>query len=181
MESKAVLLDLFADNNRRVHQLLDDSPLECLYWQPDPGANNIAVTIWHATRVFDVFKTRHIDDLAGEMEIWKRSGWIEKTGYDPYGLGTNGWGTIQGYSMEEVAEIPPMSKAHLGGYYDEVVGVLQAYLEETPEEELGQFAPGFEGKQTNFFWVKHPLYDLTRHVGEMLAIKAQWERQAGPA
>ena len=36
---------------------------------------------------------------------------------------------------------------------------------------------GFQGQQTNYFWVRHPLFDLTRHVGEMMALKAMWDRK----
>ena len=37
---------------------------------------------------------------------------------------------------------------------------------------------GFEGRQPNYFWVRHPLFDMTRHVGELLAFKAMWDRCA---
>lgn len=43
---------------------------------------------------------------------------------------------------------------------------------------LSAKAPGYNGQQTNWFWVRHPLFDMTRHVGEMLALKGQWERQS---
>ena len=37
---------------------------------------------------------------------------------------------------------------------------------------------GFEGRQPNYFWGRHPLFDMTRHVGELLAFKAMWDRRA---
>jgi len=108
-----------------------------------------------------------------------QSSWAEKSGYDPRGLGVNGWGMLTGYSLEEMQQIPKFEKDILRGYYDEMVAVIQTYVEETSEAELAQPAPGFEGKRTKFYWVRHPLFDLTRHVGEMLALKAMWERQQG--
>jgi len=177
MQGKDLLLDLLEDNTKRIHQLVDETTDECLHWQPDPDANSIAVTLWHASRAFDVFMTLHIKDQPREKEVWIQSGWAEKSGYDPHGLGTNGWGMLTGYSLDEMRQIPRFGKEVLRGYYDEMVDVIQTYVEETNEDELAQPAPGFEGKRTKFYWVRHPLFDLTRHVGEMLALKAMWERQ----
>ena len=177
MQGKNLLLDLLEDNNKRVHQLLDEVTDECLHWQSDPEANSIAVTLWHASRAFDVFMTQHIKDEPNEKEVWIQSGWAERSGYDPRGLGTNGWGMLTGYSPDEMRQIPQFEKDVLLGYYDEMVDVIRIYVEKTGEEELAQDAPGFEGRRTKFYWVRHPLFDLTRHVGEMLALKAMWERQ----
>jgi hypothetical protein len=177
MQGKKLLLDLLDDNTKRVHQLLDEISEDCLHWQHDPDANSIAVTLWHASRAFDVFMTLHIKNQDNEKEVWVQSGWAEKSGYDPRGLGTNGWGMLTGYSPDEMRQIPRLGKEILRGYYDEMVDVTQTYLEETSEEELVKAASGFEGKRTRFYWVRHPLFDLTRHVGEMLTLKTMWERQ----
>lgn len=179
MQGKVLLLDLLDDNTKRVHQLLDEITDECLHWQPDPDANSIAVTLWHVSRVFDVFMTQQIKDENNEREIWIQSGWSRKAGYDPRGLGVNGWGMLTGYSLDEMRQIPRFGKDILRGYYDEMVDVIHTYVKNTSEEELAQPASGFEGKHTKFYWVRHPLFDLTRHVGEMLALKAMWERKQG--
>jgi hypothetical protein len=34
--------------------------------------------------------------------------------------------------------------------------------------------------QTDYFWVRQPLFDLTRHMGEILAIKGLWEQRGSP-
>ena len=179
MQGKDLLLDLLEDNTKRVHQLLDEISDKGLHWQPDPAANSIAVTLWHASRAFDVFMTQHIKNQSNEKEIWLQSGWAEKSGYDPRGLGTNGWGMLTGYGPDEMRQIPTFGKEILRGYYDEIVDAIQTYLEKNSEENLAQAAPGFEGQRTKFYWIRHPLFDLTRHVGEMLALKALWERQQG--
>jgi hypothetical protein len=129
--------------------------------------------------VFDVFLTQHIKNQSNEKEVWFQSGWVVKTGYDPSGLGVNGWGMLTGYSLDEMRQIPRFGIEILRGYYDEMVAVTQTYLKDTSEEELAQPAPAFEGKRTKFYWVRHPLFDLTRHVGEMLALKAMWKRAQG--
>jgi hypothetical protein len=177
MSKKEVLLELLDDNRRRIHLLLEEKETDFLYWSPDGEANNIAVTLWHAARVHDVFLVQHILGKPAEDEVWIQSGWAEKADYDPRGLGTNGWGMVTGYSPEEVSRIPRMSPDLLLGYFDEIAACLRVYLEETSEELLQQDSIGFEGKQSNYFWIRHPLFDLTRHVGEMLAIKAMWDRR----
>jgi DinB superfamily len=177
MQGKDLLLDLLDDNTRRVRQLLEEITDGCLHWQPDLDANSIAVTLWHASRAFDVFMMQHIKGQSNEKEIWIQSGWANKSGYDPRGVGTNGWGMLTGYSPDEMRRIPRFEKEILRGYYNEMVAIIQSYLEKTNEEELSQTAPGLEGRRTKFYWVRHPLFDLTRHVGEILALKAMWERQ----
>jgi hypothetical protein len=42
--------------------------------------------------------------------------------------------------------------------------------------ELFQPSAGFEGKQTNYYWIRHALWDLTRHLGEMMALHSMWKR-----
>ena len=109
------------------------------------------------------------------IECWFTGGWAEKTGYDPRGIGTYGWGQITGYSPEEVRAIPRFQAADLKGYFDEALTAVRAYLDETPEDQLDEMAPGFGGKQPNWFWIRHPLFDMARHVGELLAVKSMWE------
>ncbi len=65
----------------------------------------------------------------------------------------------------------------LRGYYDGVSGAIRDYLANTSLAVLEEVAPGYGGEQTNWVWVRHPLFDMTRHVGEMLALKGQWERR----
>lgn len=171
-----VLLDLIDDNNRRVRALLNESEDACLHWQPDPAANSIAVTLWHAARAMDVFYTQHILNRPAEEEVWIRGGWVEKTGYDPRGIGTNGWGMLTGYNLEEAAAIPQMSREDLWGYHEEIMEMIRAYVEVAPEEGWLESAPGYEQRQTYYFWIKHPLLDMTRHLGEIYHMKAAWER-----
>lgn len=177
MQAKEVLLDLLSDNSNRVHQLLDEISDDCLHWQPHPDTNSIAITLWHVSRAFDVFLTQHILARPNTEENWVKSNWKQKTGYDPRGLGTNGWGMLTGYNREEVGAIPQFSKEILRGYYDEMDSTIRSFVEGTGEEMLAQAAPGVEGRRTNFYWIRHPLFDLTRHVGEMLALRTIWDLQ----
>jgi hypothetical protein len=177
LKRSQVLIELIQDNANRVHGLLETCLADCLHWTPDKEANSIAVTIWHTARSCDVHMTQHILKRPFEEEIWYASGWADRVGYKPAGLGTYGWGIVTGYSVKEVRAIPTMNAQLLSGYFDEVIAALSAYLENTPDEILDEPARGFESKQTNYFWVQHTIFDLTRHVGEMLAIQAMWARK----
>ena len=172
-----ILSDILQDNQRRIHWLLGEIDDDCLHWRPDPGANSIAITIWHCARVADVFFTQHILNEPATAELWSIQSWTEKTGYDPYGIGLNGWGTLQGYSVAEVEAMPHFSREHLLRYSDAVIMAVSNHLQTLDETTLQATAPGYDGQQSVYFWIKAPMLDLTRHVGEMLAIMATWQRQ----
>jgi hypothetical protein len=177
MKPQDVLVELLDENDKWIHYIVDESPEVCLNWRPDDGANSIGILIWHVARAHDVFFIQHVKGLSAAEEVWVQSGWAEKADYDPRGTGTHGWGTLTGYTPDDVARIPTMSKEILVGYYDEVSAMVRDYLSNTSMETLSVMAPGYDGQQTNWFWVRHPLFDMTRHIGEMMALKGQWERQ----
>lgn len=58
MNDKDVLLDLINRFSVWVHWVIDEMTLDTLIWQPDQEANYIAVTMWHISRSFDLFKVR---------------------------------------------------------------------------------------------------------------------------
>jgi hypothetical protein len=174
-----VLLDLLHDNMRRLHRVVDPMGDDCLQWEPDPGGNTIAVTIWHMGRLFDVFLTRQVQGKEAADEIWFSGGWAERTGYDPRGIGRDGWGSVNDYTREEVAAIPCLSRQELLGYCDAVASRVTAFLSETQAEELLQPGAGFEGQYTRYQLIQMALMDNVRHLGEVLALKAMWERKMG--
>lgn len=174
--AQQALLDLLDENLAYVNWILDETPEECLHWLTDPGANSMSVTLWHCARALDVFKTLHVENLPDGEELWIKNGWVEKTGYDPRGIGTHGWGQLTGYTQAEVAAIPRFDEETLRQYTQEVLAEIKSYLVETPEEELMGLAPGYDGKQTRYFWIRHPLFDMARHLGEVLAIWEMWKR-----
>ena len=126
-----------------------------------------------------MFLTQHIRYKDIEKEIWFSGGWAKKTNYNPRGIGTYGWGMLTGYTPEEADSIPRMTPAILSSYFSAVVSTARGYLVATPMDELEREAPGLDGTQTNWFWIRHPIFDMTRHVGEMLYIKGLWESKQG--
>lgn len=181
MNANQVLIDLLEDNRRRLRRALDGMSDEAVFWRPEAEANNIAITIWHMARMFDVFLTRQARGDPPEAECWQRGGWAGRTGYDPRGVGKNGWGMLTGYTQAEVAAMPAFRREDVLGYLDEVYDAVRGYLAGTPEEALLSPGAGFEGKYSQYQCLQMPLMDNARHLGEIYAIKSAWERRNPPA
>ena len=96
MNANDVLIDLLEDNRRRLHRLFSAISDECVYWKPDKESNNIEVTVWHMARILDVFFILQFKGDSSAEECWFKNGWAKQTGYDPSGIGLNGWGMLTG-------------------------------------------------------------------------------------
>ncbi len=131
MNVNEVLIDLLEDNRRRLRRAFDAMSDDCLAWQPDPWANSIMLTVWHMARMFDVFLILQAKGAPPEAECWFREGWAERTGYDPRGIGQNGWGMLTGYSLEEAAQVPHLDREESLAYLDQVYDSVRDYLEIT--------------------------------------------------
>jgi hypothetical protein len=176
MNANDVLIDLLEDNRRRLQRVYGTMSDECVSWKPEAEANNISITTWHMARILDVFLTQQANGDAPEKECWFRYGWSEQMGYDPRGCGQNGWGILTGYTQKEVAAIPPLGREQVLGYLNQVYDMVREYLAATPEEELLTPGAGFERKYTKYQCIQMALLDNVRHLGEIYAIKASWER-----
>jgi len=175
MTNKEILLDFMVRLREDVYWVLNDIQPETLCWSPDEEANNIAVTVWHFSRAFDVFKTRLFENAPPEAEIWHTREWASKTGYYPWGIGWGGFGNLAGYTLAEVADIPILSADELFEYFDQVYEVMYQYLDSLPNDELYQLAIGYQEKQRTIYeWLKNLLVDSQEHLGEIKAIRAMW-------
>lgn len=172
-----VMADYLDDNLRRLKRTLADVTDEGLYWQVDAEANSIATNLWHMARILDVFFTQLMLGLPSDEERWISGGWAEKTGYDPRGLGRDGWGSVNEYTPEEVAAMPKFSQAQLIDFLAEVYSTVRKYLRSTSMLELAQPAVGFGGKFTRYQIISMALMDNVRHVGELRLIKSLWQRE----
>ena len=177
MNANDVLIDLLEDNRRRLHRGLDRMSDECVQWNPEPDANNIAVTIWHMARMLDVFLTQNARGELPAEECWFRLGWVERTGYDPRGVGQNGWGMLTGFTPEEVAAMPHITREQVLGYLDAVYDAVKDFLAGMSEEYLLTPGAGFEGKYTKYQCIQMALMDNVRHLGEIFAIESSWKRR----
>lgn len=121
MNANDVLIDLLEDNRRRLHRVFDVMRDDCVMWKPEADANNIAVTVWHMARIFDAFLTQQAKGDLPEEECWFRYGWAEQTGYDPRGIGQNGWGMLTSYTQEDVAAMPQLTREQVLGYLNKCI------------------------------------------------------------
>lgn len=177
MTGKDLLLDLIKHFHATIHRTMDGLCNEIFEWQPDEGANNIRLTLWHISRSFDVLKTRILNSQNPELELWNVNGWRLKTEYDPHGIGFAGLGNLTGFNLAEVNAIPSISTKELLLYFDECWQALLNFLIALPETELMN--------QVIFEGVSFPAYEFFRgflmdayeHLGEIKAIKAMYERQ----
>ena len=177
MNANEMLIDLLEDNRRRLHRVFNAMSDECVFWKPDKETNNIEVTVWHMARIFDVFLTRQAKGDSAEEECWFRFGWAKKTGYDPRGIGQNGWGMITGYTQEEVVAIPKLTREQILEHLNDVYDTVKEYLSNIPVEKLQSPSAGFNAKYTKYQCIQMALLDNVRHLGEIYALKARWDRK----
>jgi hypothetical protein len=84
---------------------------------------------------------------------------------------------LTGYTQEEVAAIPQLTKEQVLGYLDEVYDMVKEYLKNISVEKMQMPGAGFEGKYSQYQCIQMALLDNVRHLGEILAIKARWDRK----
>ncbi len=179
MNANDVIIDFLEDNRRRLHRLFNAISDDCVYWKPDQASNSIAVTVWHMGRILDVFLTRQAKGEPAQQECWFKNGWAKQLEYDPRGIGQQGWGMLTGYTLEEVAQIPRLSRAQMLGYLDDVYDTVREYVANTGIEGLLTPAAGFEGQYSQYQCIQMALLDNVRHLGEIVSIKSRWDREPG--
>jgi len=171
-----VMVDYLDDNLRRLKRQLINVSEDCLHWQVDAEANSIAVILWHMGRLLDVFFTQLALGIPSEEERWIAGGWAQKTEYDPRGLGRDGWGSVNEYSLDEVDAIPKFNLAVLLDFIEDVYGTVRDYLLATSMLEMAEPAAGFEGKFTRYQVISMALMDNVRHLGEIRLTRSLWVR-----
>lgn len=173
-----IILDLLSDLAERIHEEITGLSQDVLDWRPDSEANSIALTLWHIARAYDLLTVRLLDNRPADEELWHINGWRNKTGYDPRGIGWDGFGNLAGYTQEEVADVPIMSAADLLAYFDQAYNALCTRLGQMSSADFHQISAGFsEEGEINYFWVKNFMVDSREHLGEIKAIKAMWARK----
>ena len=174
-----VMVNCLEDNLRRVKRYVESVNDESLHWLIDPEAISIATNMWHMGRILDVFFTQLALGLPSDDERWFAGDWAEKTGYDPRGLGRDGWGSLNEYTHEEVAAMPKFSLELLLAFLEDVYGTVREYLLATPMLEMAKPAAAFEGRFTRYQVISMALMDNIRHLGEIRLIRSLWQRAQG--
>jgi hypothetical protein len=174
-----LLIDLINELVRQVAVSIQSLNRNELTWQPDPHGNNIAVTVWHFARWWDVLTVRAFQNKPPEDELWFARGWHEQTRYDPRGIGAGGLGALTGYTWAEVEAVPILSAPELLSYLEMTAQAMIALLRSLPEGALYQNAPGLGGDTTYYDWIKQIGTGSYRHVGEIQTLRAMRQRVLG--
>ena len=171
-----VMVDYLDDNLRRLKRTLANLTDDGLHWKMDAQANSIATNLWHMGRILDVFLTQLALGLPSDQERWTAGGWAAETGYDPRGLGRDGWGSVNEFTLEEVAAMPKFSLVLLVSFIEDIYGAVREYILATPMEMLSEAAPGFDGQFTRYQVISMALMDNVRHLGEIRLLQSLWKR-----
>ena len=171
-----VMVDYLDDNQRRLRRTLAGISDDCLHWKADEESNSIATNLWHMARILDVFVTHLALGLPTNQERWIAGGWAKETNYDPRGIGRDGWGSVNEYTLEEVSAMPKFSLGLLIDFIDDVYKTVRDYICSSSLEILCQPANGFNGQYTRYQVISMAVIDNVRHLGEIRLIKSLWER-----
>ena len=176
MTDVEMLVDWIALLEGQVRDEIAELTPEALAWQPDPGANNIGVTVWHVARWLDMLTVQVLENRPAEEEYWHTGGWAARTGYDPRGIGRGELGNVTGYTLDEVRAIPALTADEHLAYIDHVCAALRGRLLALGSDALYQPSPGRGGKYTPYQWIQSLLPGCFGHVGEIQALKGLRER-----
>lgn len=180
MHGNELILNWAKSNAKQMNKLVAEMPGDLLVWRADDQANCISDIVWHVSRWLDILVNQALLNKPADQEFWVTAGWQEKTGYTPAGKGWRQFGSMTGYTFEEVLEIPALSAADLLAYYNECSNALVAYLETLPADGLSQPPAGWGGNaRTTYYWVETMLMDGSRHIGEITFIQGVWRRANG--
>src|SRR5262245_47420141 len=113
MQDIELFVEWLGDYARDMRREIEGLTPEALAWQPDSQGNSIGVTVWHSSRWLDLVNVRALQNRPQAEEQWFTRGWAEETGYDPRGVGSQGFGAVTGYTWAEVEAIPALPASAL--------------------------------------------------------------------
>ena len=161
-----LLADWVADVRRGIERELARSTDGSLHRRPAPGMNSIGDTVWHVARWLDLV-AMWLADAAPATQHWIADGWVERTGYDPRGTGTDGLGAISGYTFAEVEAVPHLRadqlRAYLAAVCDDLIPKLRACDDAAAQRHTGVVQGAFG------------------HLGEIAALRTLFERRGSRA
>jgi hypothetical protein len=179
---------------RQVRMRVGELTADELAWRADPGGNSVGVTVWHFSRWLDFMLVCAFEGRPQGEQQWFARGWATRTGYDPRGIGEQGYGTLTGYTLEEVDRVPQLTAEELLSYLGQTAGALRAYVLALEPAELRQAAgssvtPEPDGavrprptrtdeERARLDWLTGILTGCFRHSGEIEALNAIRRRTA---
>lgn len=179
---------------RQVRRRIEHLDGAELAWRSDPGGNPRGVTVWHFSRWLDFMGVCAFAGRPQSEQVWFTNGWAARTAYDPRGLGEDGYGTLTGYTLDDVAKVPLLPVDDLLTYLGEVCAALRAQILALSPDELRAPAPGrahpepggtppadSERQQSRLEWLTQILTGSFRHAGEIETLNALRKRTLASA
>lgn len=128
MLATELIAEWIEELQRQVRHRIEHLSAEELAWRPDPGGNSAGVTVWHFSRWLDFLAVCAFQGRPQDQQQWFTRGWAMRTGYDPRGIGEYGYGTLTGYTIEEVNQVPALTVDELLTYLGQTAEALRAYI-----------------------------------------------------
>jgi len=164
MEVKDFLLEGLNEAQSALTQAVDGLSQEELMWQPQPGANHIAFTLWHTLRVEDWFFQYMFQRTP---QVWESERWHEKLNLpdDPRITGF-------GYTAEQVASFPAVKLSDLLGYGEAVRARTLDYLRKLDPAKFDEIVQSrIFGEVRMGTLLSHMLCEMDQHVGQIAYIR----------
>lgn len=162
-----LVVDLFGRTHEALHEHLAGLTEEQLTWRPDPAANPVGWTAWHAVRVQD----DHLAKLVDRAQVW-HEGWQER--FDlPYPGDAIGYG----HTAEEVGAFQGTTELLLG-YADAVHARTLEILEELADDDPERVVDTrWEPPVTLKVRLVSVVNDVTQHIGQIGYVLGLAERR----
>jgi len=188
MLATELIAEWIEELQRQVRRRVECLSAEELAWRPDLGGNPVGITVWHFGRWLDFMAVCALEGRPQDEQQWLTRGWATRTGYDPRGIGEFGYGTLTGYTIEEVNQVPALTAEELLTYLDQTAGALHEHVLALDPTKLKQLAAGSVSPEpdgsgrrtvetlTILQWLTGILTGSFRHTGEIEALNAMRTR-----
>ena len=119
MDVSDLLVEAYGRVPDLVRTAVEGLSADQLHRAPGPGANTVAWTVWHLTRVQD----HHLSEVLGEEQLWVTQGWARRFGREPDPADTG-----YGHTPAQVAALRAEEARTLIDYFDAVHARTLAFL-----------------------------------------------------
>ncbi|MFQ5987847.1 MAG: DinB family protein [Dehalococcoidia bacterium] len=164
MEVKDCALEALNEEQTALEQAVDGLSQDELMWQPQPGANHIAFTLWHILRVEDFIVQYMFQRVP---QVWESEKWHEKLNLpdDPRITG-------YGYTAEQLDSFPSVQLRDLLAYGEAVRARTVDYLRNLDPARFDEIVKSrILGEVSIGNLISHLLCEIDQHVGQIAYLR----------
>ena len=170
MTESAIYLEQLQAVSEALHRELATTPETAIHARPGPGLNSVIWNYYHLLRIWDYDLNWAIKGQNPTEDAWHRGGFTDKSGYNPDGKGTDGFGLGSRYTDVDVDELNVIDPQILDEYHNHLLAETEEYLQQANSEELRrQVTIPYDPSQTATCAARihHTIGSCWIHVGEM--------------